>query len=240
MTAFNLLKLFGRPGSISLLAVLCAMGFIFAVLFRRKPVYVAAWFVAVAAGYTILALPVTALRLERLVAGSRLDSHRSPPHRIDTLVVLDGDNRRGRLADALRLWALTAPKRVIVSGEPWIRDRLLDHGLPHERVQLESEAATTREQIEWLRSLAAQDGQQAMVVVASCVQAPRVAALVERSGVSATVWPSPLDVEPPREGARQLVPSYAALRLSRDSFYEYWAIWYYQRRGWIETRGMTG
>jgi hypothetical protein len=71
-------------------------------------------------------------------------------------------------------------------------------------------------------------------VVASRLQAPRVWALARAMGLGILVMPSPVDDEPAASGLRAFVPSYLALRVSRDAIYEHVALAYYRWQGWID------
>jgi hypothetical protein len=45
--------------------------------------------------------------------------------------------------------------------------------------------------------------------------------------------PSPVDHEPAHQGWKLWLPSFAALRVSREALYELAALEYYRLRGWI-------
>ena len=123
----------------------------------------------------------------------------------------------------------------MVSGQAWLRDELVAGGVPEGQVSREAVTANTREQILWLRALTTGRSSAGQVaVIASRLQAPRVAALIQRAGIRTTVIPAPIDAEPSNTGVWSVVPSYSALRLSRDALYEWMALQYYERRGWID------
>jgi hypothetical protein len=232
VTPIDLLKLTGGPGSIQLLLVLTAVGVL---LHYRRPRYrtIARLILgSTLSAYWILATPVTALAIE----GWLPQTTGAVPHNggFDTVVVLDGDNRRGRLQTSLAVWRTLAPGRLVVSGQDWLRDELIAAGVPEERVKRESATANTREQVTWLRAFAAEPSSGRMAVIASRLQAPRVAALIRRADIRTTIVAAPIDAEPPSAGLWTLVPSYAALRLSRDALYECAALKYYEMRGWID------
>lgn len=229
----TLLKLFGGPGSLRLLALLCAAGLLLRLMCPQRRLLVAAWFTGVFTTYLVLAIPVTAIALEGLLRDPARRELSGTLARLDAMIVLDGDNRRGRLASALSIWHEDSPTTIFVSGEAWIADQLLAADVPPTRLQRETRATTTREQIAWACRLY-ESGHERVVIVASRLQARRVRGLIRRCGGRSTVYAAPLDVEPARSGVRQLVPSYAALRLSRDALYEYVALRYYQARGWID------
>jgi len=233
VTPLDLLKWTGGPGSIQLLLILSAAGVWLHYCRPRQRLIARAILGTTALAYWILATPVTALALEGWLPKTPLDSVRKSTE-FDTIVILDGDNRRGRLAEALTLWREQTPKQLIVSGQPWLRDELIAAGVPEGRVNREGAATNTREQIAWLKALVSSPTSGEVAVVASRLQAPRVAALIRRTGVRTVIVPASIDAEPGRGGIWALVPSYAALRLSRDALYECLALRYYEARGWID------
>lgn len=231
MTPIDLVKLTGGPGSIQLLLILTGIGLW---LHYRRPRYrpiVRLALIVTALAYWILATPMTALAIEGwLPAPAATDVH----DRFDTVVVLDGDNRRGRLAKSLAVWQQVAPKRLIVSGQDWLRDELIAAGVPQDKVEREGVTSNTREQIAWLQSLTSRESSGHVAVIASRLQAPRVSALVRRANIRTAILPAQIDAEPWSGGVWALVPSYSALRLSRDALYECAALKYYEFRGWID------
>ena len=234
MSPIDLLKWTGGPGSIQLLLILATCGLWLYYRRPRRRLLARAILGMTGLVYWVLATPVTAIAIEGLLPAVPA----MPPFRdsgLATLVVLDGDNRRGRLAEALTVWRQAAPGRVVVSGETWLRNELIAAGVPEDQIHREAVSANTREQILWLRALTSQRPElREPAVIASRLQAPRVTALIRRAGIQATVVSAPLDVEPRRKGVWALMPSYAALRLSRDALYECVALRYYQMRGWID------
>src|SRR5688572_29267840 len=191
---------------------------------------------AVCAGYLVLAVPMVAISIDGLlpvVTAPPAPSADALP-RLDTLVIFDGDNRRGRLAEALRIWSTSAPSRVIVSGSDWLLDELRAAGVPESTLDQDSVSSTTREQVAWLEKFEREHRETNAFVVVSRLHAPRTRALMSRARLRSTLVPAALDVEPARVGWMRFVPSYAALRLSRDAFYEYAALRYYRASGWID------
>ncbi len=61
-----------------------------------------------------------------------------------------------------------------------------------------------------------------------------MALLLEQSHLFVRLIESPVDVEPASTGALAFVPTYYALRLSRDAIYEHAALRYYRWHGWIK------
>jgi uncharacterized SAM-binding protein YcdF (DUF218 family) len=187
---------------------------------------------AVVASYVVLSLPVVSRLIDRRLMAFTQGVDPSSDSGVQTIIVLDGDNRRGRLARTLSLWKSTSPRRVIVSGQEWLADRLVEAGVPTKAVERETEASTTLEQIAWLTRIDADP--RTVAVVASRLQTPRVQALLRKAGIQPRLVPASIDAEPPDAGWTCFVPSYAALRLSRDAIYELVALRYYRARGWTD------
>ena len=229
----DLVKLTGGPGSLQLLALLVALGLVVRWRWPRTGRLVRIWLAVVCSSYLVLALPMVSVAIDGLVPVVTAPAQ-DGLSRPDTLVVFDGDNRRGRLAEALSIWRSASPSRVIVSGKDWLIDELRTAGVPESTLEQESVSKTTRDQVEWLERFERQDRDEGAFVVVSRLQAARTGALMSRARLRSTLVPAPLDVEPARSGWMRFVPSYAALRLSRDAFYEYAALKYYRSSGWID------
>jgi uncharacterized SAM-binding protein YcdF (DUF218 family) len=234
MTLSPLVKAALTPGSIAF-AVLClviwiVLRFVWPGAGSPASRY---WLAAVAVLYVVLALPVVATR----IAGSLpvvAQADLVEGTRINTLVVLDGDNRVGRVREGLRVYRAVSPPSVVVLGGSWVLKELADGGIPRERLTIEAGPAITRDQIDWLgRQLASKQAGR-IVVVASRLQMPRVAGLSRAGGLDVKLVSSPIDIEPPTSGIWRFVPTYVALRASRDSLYEHAALAYYRWRGWID------
>ena len=224
-----LVKQAASPGSVGF-AILCAGLWAVLVLLDRQRI--ASWVLAVSASfYLVLALPSTASLLVRNL----------PPFgiiqpgggRTDTLIVFDGDNRVGRSRASMSAYAAMRPGSVIVVGEPWLVDALVAAGLPADKIMNDESPATTREQVDWMKRRDLSHPAERTAVVASCLQMPRVAGLIEAAGLRVELLPSPVDDLPIFKGPRRFVPSYLALRLGRDAIYEHAALAFYRWRGWI-------
>jgi uncharacterized SAM-binding protein YcdF (DUF218 family) len=228
------LKWIGAPGSVGFLAAGVILGVVMRYVWPRHTGLARLWLFGLGCTYLVLALPPVAHELGDSLG--RIAPH-SILHRSDVVILLDGDNPYGRIR-ATRLahdWWRSTP--VIVLGPDWIVSELVERGVPPNQVHSEAGPATTLEQLEWIRAyLAARPGGSA-TLVASRLQIPRVAALVDRMGLDVQLIPSYVDGEPPRRGLRQLIPSYRALRLARDAVYEHAALIYYRHRGWITRAG---
>ena len=138
----DILKLFGAPGSIPLLVIATLAGLAvvrFSRGFRR-----AGWIGlgAVTIGYAVLALPVVANGIANALPP--LDRAKDPRDSISTLVVLDGDNRRGRVREVQRVLSTDSPTTIWVLGGRWILEALEDEGVSGPAFRYDALATTTR------------------------------------------------------------------------------------------------
>jgi hypothetical protein len=238
----DILKLLGAPGSILflILALLAGLALVrWVPRFRRVGL---AWLIAISASYIVLALPIVAntivAALPTADSGVKTpistSADSSPPHdRISTLIVLDGDNRRGRVREVQRVLTADPQATVWVLGGRWILEALEEARVSGARFRYDATAGTTREQMDQVARVAADATDGRISVIASRLQAPRVAALARTRGIHIRVLPAEIDTEPPIAGFVVYVPSYVALRVSRDALYEHAALAYYRWRGWI-------
>ena len=216
----------GSPGSIGFLAAACAAALFLRYVWPRRPALGRGVLLTVFFLYIVMALPVVSAAIEsRLPGFVPIDSQPSPGS-LDTLIVLDGDNRRGRLQESLRIWKSSLPRELILSGGMWLFEGFIQAGIPSNQLRQDASTINTREQMEWVARVAAQRPERSIAVVASRLQMPRVAALARARGLSVRLIPSPVDSEPATEGWRTWLPSYAALRVSRDALYELAALEY--------------
>jgi hypothetical protein len=225
----DLLKFVGAPGSIAFLvvAVLLAIALLrFTRRFRRLGGTLLA---LVVGGYLVLSLPV----VSHQIANRLPVAQTARPDRIDTVIVLDGDNRRGRVRELQHVIASDAPKTVWILGDHWILDALKEAGVTGPHFRYDDRAPTTQTQMLQVAEIARMTSGPT-AVIASRLQTPRVVALIESSKCPVAVLPSPIDDEPPTDGIRRFVPTYLALRLSRDAIYEHVALAYYRFRRFVE------
>jgi len=230
----SLVKQIDAPGSIQFLVLSILAGFAIMFVWPRSRRAGRLWLCFISATYLLLALPIVAHAIAgRLPPFQSNEVARDRP--LDALIVFDGDNRRGRVAESARAFETGAPKEVWVLGseEEWLLEELPLAGVPVGRIRPDTSTLTTRDQIAWVRRFQAAHPDSHIAIVASRLQMPRVAALAAEADIDVTLLPSPVDWEPPVTGARVLVPMYIALRVSRDALYEHAAITYYRRQGWI-------
>jgi hypothetical protein len=228
-----LVKPIDAPGSIPFLILCVAFGLIVMFVWPRHRRFGRLWLTGVGCGYLLLALPCVAHAIANRLP--RVEPDRlAPGQPLDTLIVFDGDNRRGRVREAVRAWRAGAPGDVWVLGlQDWLMSELPAAGIPRQILRYDSGTGTTREQIGWVRRYVSANPGARIAIVASRLQMPRVAALARTVRIDALLLASEVDDEPPARGAKVVVPMYIALRVSRDALYEHAALVYYRRKGWI-------
>jgi hypothetical protein len=233
---FSILKPIDAPGSIPFLLLAGAAGLLIMFVWPRNRRLGRYWFATLALLYVILALPLTARAISPTVPPSLADPRGISPGQLDALVIFDGDNRRGRVTVSRDLFQSAHPPVVWVLGleADWIRDELPRVGVPPNVIQADFGTGTTRAQLEWVRNRREHIAETRMAIVASRLQLRRVAGMAKAMGLNVRLVSAPVDHEPATYGWRLYVPSYFALRVSRDGLYERAAMRYYQWRGWAE------
>lgn len=226
----DFLKALGGPGSWSFLGWCGAIALFLALVWPRQSRPVLVWVSVVGVSYLLMSLPLVANRLaDGLSPVAVTDFGSLGP--LETLVVFDGDNRRGRLRAALAIDNALDPAEVWVLGDAWLLDALLQEGVRRGKIKHEDAVTTTGEQIAQLAELVRRRPGR-MAVVVSRLQLPRVRRATANAGIGVTLVPSLIDDEPPSSGWARLRPSYIALRVSRDALYEYAALaWHSWRAG---------
>jgi vancomycin permeability regulator SanA len=108
-------------------------------------------------------------------------------------------------------------------------DELVDSGIPVSRLKHNRAVWSTLDQLVWVRARFGQTSDAHVAIVASRLQAPRIAALCREARLDdVTLVPSPIDREPPTSGIPLFVPTEFALRVSRDALYEHAALVYHR------------
>jgi uncharacterized SAM-binding protein YcdF (DUF218 family) len=232
MSMSPLVKAALTPGSIAFLFLCLVVWIGLKLVWPRNRRVARIWLLGVAGTYIVLGLPPVANAIVGALPPVDV-ADPFPGRGIDTLVVLDGDNRVGRVRTALSVHGARPAGAILVLGEAWILDELVAAGIPPALLSQVEGPGTTRAQIAWVAERARMRPADRMVLIASRLQMPRVAALARARSLRLQLVPSPIDIEPPTSGFWQAVPSYVALRASRDALYEHAALVYYRRRGWI-------
>jgi len=229
----SVLKPIDAPGSIPFLLLGLAAGLILTFVWPRNRKLGRAWLLALAGLYLTLSLPIVA----RLITASLPIVHASEVNALgplDTVIIFDGDNRRGRVATAHDAFIASAPHEIWVLGlqADWIRDALPAAGVPAELIRTDFDTITTRLQLDWVAARHGRMPNDRMAIIASRLQVPRIAGMAKSLGIDVPIVAAPIDSEPPATGLGLFVPTYLALRVSRDALYEHAAVRYYRSRGW--------
>jgi hypothetical protein len=221
-------KLIGGPGSIGFLVLLIAAALIWGFVWpkRRRDGYVALALIAVL--YALLSLPLVATAI-----ASRLSAQPVPDveiREIEILFVFGGDNELGRIREAQRICRLAQPRAIWLLDAAYMRDDLRMVGVPLSQIHIDSSTWNTQSQIDRVAEVLRESPGARAAILASRLQAPRIALLTTYAGLEIPIAPSPLDREMASGGVRSLMPSYAALLTSRDAIYENVALAYYRAR----------
>jgi len=233
-TLLSIVKPIDAPGSIPFFLLALAVGLVLRFGWCQTRTIGRNWLVGVVVAYGILGLPIVANGIAGGLSGARLGTS-SELGPLDALIVFDGDNRRGRVRTALELWQRSHPQVVwVLGGEAeWLRDELPLGGVPASMIRIDQSTTNTRDQANWVMRHRTNDPQSRLAVIVSRLQTSRVAGLLARLTPQVPIIGAPIDDEPPTRGARLFVPTYIALRVSRDALYEHAALAYYRYRGWI-------
>jgi uncharacterized SAM-binding protein YcdF (DUF218 family) len=143
-----------------------------------------------------------------------------------------------RVKEAVRVYSLVAPQWVISTGgipQPTcaslMKSRLIECGVPAERVLLEDRSRTTRDEAVFVAGILEPLGARQVVIVTSDVHMPRSLAAFRAVGLR----PVPAGAPDPAESlpaSARLLPSTHGLRFSADLVHELIGIVVYRLRGW--------
>lgn len=163
--------------------------------------------------------------------------------RAEGLAVDDLNKSALRVLEVARLYRLLGPRAIIVSGgntgklvppRPEARAfaaALISLGVPPDRIVVEEQSRTTREEAVILRPMLESYGATTFVLVTAPAHMRRSMKAFEAQQLTPIASPSPLlsDARP----ASPLIPDVDALFASDAALYEYLALAYYWIRGWM-------
>jgi len=219
------------PGSPAFLLAALLLGLAPLAWRRPLPRASAIWLVLVSGSYLALSLPWVATHLAEPI--SRHDSIARASDVPDgaAVVLLDGDHLNSRVLETIRLYALLQPKWIVVSSfRQLVVERLVQAGIPRDRILREGRSTTTREQMLALRPFLEAHQIGSIVLVASPIHMRRALGACRAVGIRVVPSASgPLHAE---MRVRSLMPELGALRYSSETLYEYLAEWQYRRQGW--------
>jgi uncharacterized SAM-binding protein YcdF (DUF218 family) len=143
-----------------------------------------------------------------------------------------------RVREAVRVYELIAPRWVISTGgiptptcAELMKSRLVEFGVPPNRVLLEDKSRTTRDEAVFVAEMLGTMGARQTVIVTSDVHMPRSLAAFRAVGIHALPAGAP-DPGLERSWAERFLPSVDGLRFSRDVAHELLGIVVYRIRGW--------
>jgi uncharacterized SAM-binding protein YcdF (DUF218 family) len=111
--------------------------------------------------------------------------------------------------------------------------RLVEGGIPRDRILREDRGTTTREQMVAIEDVLRERQIDGIVLVASPIHMPRALGACRAVGIRVVPSVSPRPHADLPDGGWSWVPRLDALRFSSESLYEYAAEWWYQQHGWV-------
>jgi uncharacterized SAM-binding protein YcdF (DUF218 family) len=258
-TVVDLLKEMGRVAQPIFVVLVFGTG-VALLCVRRTSALGRRWLAAALIGYWALATaPVSQLLSAPLARGHRRVENAADAHGATAVVVLGGGvvtraadgaavddlfSSALRLIEGVRVWRLLPDAVLIVSGghtqqnmparaeAEALRDAALRLGVPPQRIVMEDQSMTTREQAIRLKPLLAARGVTRFVLVTSSTHMSRSMAAFRSVGLDPTESAARLRNDG-SSGAFSVYPDREALQLSDSAIYEYAATVYYWARGWL-------
>jgi uncharacterized SAM-binding protein YcdF (DUF218 family) len=257
------IKAYFIPGSPSFLLVGLLLGVILIYLSPSTRKWGDILLGALAVLYLLLSMPIVARGLEHaLLDGSQPIQDPGEAVGAETIVVLAGGSvtyrARGgeinelsdatslRVLEAVRLFRLLGEADVLVSGGggaevgiltpesvPMLEE-LVAAGVPVDRIRLESQSGSTREQAVNLSGLMSASGNPTFVLVTSPIHMRRALAALRAEGLEPVASPSAQHSEGHVVNSGGLIPHPAALDASESAMREALALGYYRLQGWLE------
>lgn len=192
------------------------------------------WLSCLVGAYLVLSAPLTARAVAKGLYWQPSVNRVEDALGASTLVVFDGDHAGLRLKETTRLYALLNPQWVIVSSRrSWFQNDVRQAGIPPDRIVRETSSLTTREQAIAVAALLQARRIERVVLVASPIHMPRALASCEAVGVRAVPSVTAIPHTDLPGGVWSVIPRRDALFYTNESLYEYLAIWWYRRQGWI-------
>jgi len=253
-------KLVARPSSLAFFIALLAIGVALS-FWRRTQRSVRWYFAAVLVSYWVLASPACAERLVRWQGRAYHPLASAAEARGATLVVVLGAGNSTlqfgdfvinqvslgaglRLLEGARLYRLLDGPAILVSGgvtgrhegarseADAMRTAIVQLGVPPDRVTIEEESKTTREEALVIARMLAGRPSQPIVLVTSPTHMARSLAVFRAAGLD--VIPSAAPIKPDHwSEKRRWMPSDFGLLLFDIVVYDTAATLYYRLRGWM-------
>jgi uncharacterized SAM-binding protein YcdF (DUF218 family) len=258
----DLVKSFLVPGSISFLVAGLVVGVALLYCGERARRWGRAWLTVLLVVYAFLSTPLGADWVAApLVRGFTPVTTAEQARGLDTVVVLStggevyraygeeisemGKSTSFNALEAARLYRLLAPATVIASGgivtpggrrEPEaevLAGGLGRLGVPRERIVLEAQSRTTREQAVNVAGILAKRRVRRFLLVTTADHMPRANAAFRELGLQPVPSVSLYAQSTPPGLWHRLRPGIESLKQSDWACYEYLARVYYWRKGWI-------
>ncbi len=205
------------------------------------------WLTAFAGGFLFFSFPYAAaiLELPLVYWSSRLAAaHPVPPDGVDAVLIAGGgviapdminSSSLRRIEYGLGVWRETPEALLVfseggltaVAGAAWLRDYLVFRGVPPDRILLETQAATTRQNMTFTREPLRQRGVKSMVVVTTARHMPRVYFAARKQG-----W-QPAVSSMPEVRKLDFYPNWESFQYLSGVLNEYAGLIGYRLLGWI-------
>ncbi len=251
-------KRFLLPGSLPFLLIALSLALGWWYLDERSSRRIRASLAALALGYWILATPFASGVLERALVNGYAPLRE--PVEVDAVVVLGGgasvyraqvgqlsmlsEASALRALEGVRLYKLVDPRLIVVSGGPGrdgatpeslpLEAALKDHGVPENRILLESGSGDTHDQALLLRSIFEAREIRSFVLVTSPTHMRRADLTFRAVGLEGITSPALAATQKVRPDPEPgWVPNQESLRRSTVAAREILALVYYWLRGWI-------
>jgi uncharacterized SAM-binding protein YcdF (DUF218 family) len=222
------------PGSPAFLLAGLVFGLAPLLVRRSLARWQSVWLSCLVGAYLALSVPITARAVAKGLYRQPSVNRVEEALGASTLVVFDGDHAGLRLKETTRLYALLKPQWVIVSSRrSWFQNDVRQAGIPPDRIVRETSSLTTRDQAIAVAALLEARRIDRVVLVASPIHMPRALAACEAVGVRAVPSVTEIPHTDLPTGVWSVIPRRDALFYTNESLYEYLAIWWYRRQGWI-------
>lgn len=254
----EIVKRYLLPGSLSLLILGMTAGLIWWYADNRRARRIRAFLTGLVALYWALAIPwVSNLMVEGLSAGYEPLRRQA---QVDAVVVLGGGAATYRTSDGevatltrssalralegVRLYKLLDSEWVVVSGGPGresvlpeslpLQQALVEHGVPEDRILLESGSNDTRDQALLLKPVFEAREIDSFVLVTSPSHVRRADLTFRKVGLEGLTSPAPAEsLGDPSRSEAAWKPTLDGLQRSTVAAREVLALVYYWMRGWI-------
>jgi len=158
------------------------------------------------------------------------------PKNIEYILLLGGD-RDKRAWEALRLYQKIPNVKIITSGyslHDTISDaektanKLMESGIPKERILMQELAKTTFEEAEWMKKRV---GEQPFIIITAAYHMPRTMAIFKKAGLNAIA--APADFNRAQESGLFSILQSSQLEKTEHAWHEYIGLLVYKLQGKI-------